>query len=103
MWTLTALRTLRVDIALIGTNGVLGHTGSLHLDLQRGGESRRLWSSARKKKSIVLCDGSKFRRKRSSSFADWQQIDCLITDQTAPEAEKLAVIRQKTIVLVAGT
>ena len=27
MWTLTALRTLRADIALIGTNGVLGHTG----------------------------------------------------------------------------
>ena len=85
MWTLTALRTLRADIALIGTNGVLGHTGP-----------------CTSKKSIVLCDGSKFREEAVIQFADWQQIDCLITDQTAPEAE-LAVIRQKTTVLVAGT
>lgn len=54
------------------------------------------------KKSIVLCDGSKFREEAVIQFADWQQIDCLITDQTAPEAE-LAAIRQKTTVLVAGT
>lgn len=100
MWTLTALRTLRADIALIGTNGVLGHTGPLHLDLQRGGDQDGYGPV--REKSIVLCDGSKFREEAVIQFADWQQIDCLITDQTAPEAE-LAAIRQKTTVLVAGT
>ena len=55
-----------------------------------------------REKSIVLCDGSKFREEAVIQFADWQQIDCLITDQTAPEAE-LAAICQKTTVLVAGT
>lgn len=100
MWTLTALRTLRADIALIGTNGVLGHTGPCTSIYSEAEIKTAMVQCA--KKSIVLCDGSKFREEAVIQFADWQQIDCLITDQTAPEAE-LAVIRQKTTVLVAGT
>lgn len=100
MWTLTALRTLRADIALIGTNGVLGHTGPCTSIYSEAEIKTAMVQCA--KKSIVLCNGSKFREEAVIQFADWQQIDCLITDQTAPEAE-LAVIRQKTTVLVAGT
>ena len=100
MWTLTALRTLRADIALIGTNGVLGHTGPCTSIYSEAEIKTSMVQCA--KKSIVLCDGSKFREEAVIQFADWQQIDCLITDQTAPEAE-LAAIRQKTTVLVAGT
>lgn len=100
MWTLTALRTLRADIALIGTNGVLGHTGPCTSIYSEAEIKTAMVQCA--KKSIVLCDGSKFREEAVIQFADWQQIDCLITDQTAPEAE-LAAIRQKTTVLVAGT
>lgn len=100
MWTLTALRTLRADIALIGTNGVLGHTGPCTSIYSEAEIKTAMVQCA--KKSIVLCDGSKFREEAVIQFADWQQIDYLITDQTAPEAE-LAAIRQKTTVLVAGT
>ena len=100
MWTVTALRTLRADIALIGTNGVLGHTGPCTSIYSEAEIKTAMVQCA--KKSIVLCDGSKFREEAVIQFADWQQIDCLITDQTAPEAE-LAAIRQKTTVLVAGT
>ena len=100
MWTLTALRTLRADIALIGTNGVLGHTGPCTSIYSEAEIKTSMVQCA--KKSIVLCDGSKFREEAVIQFADWQQIDCLITDQTAPEAE-LAAIRHKTTVLVAGT
>jgi len=100
MWTLTALRTLRADIALIGTNGVLGHTGPCTSIYSEAEIKTAMVQCA--KKSIVLRDGSKFREEAVIQFADWQQIDCLITDQTAPEAE-LAAIRQKTTVLVAGT
>ena len=98
--TTAALRTLRADIALIGTNGVLGHTGPCTSIYSEAEIKTAMVQCA--KKSIVLCDGSKFREEAVIQFADWQQIDCLITDQTAPEAE-LAVIRQKTTVLVAGT
>ena len=100
MWTLTALRTLRADIALIGTNGVLGHTGPCTSIYSEAEIKTAMVQCA--KKSIVLCNGNKFREEAVIQFADWQQIDCLITDQTAPEAE-LAAIRQKTTVLVAGT
>lgn len=66
MWTLTALRTLRADIALIGTNGVLGHTGPAPRSTARR-RSRRLWSSARKKASCSATAANS-GRKRSSSL-----------------------------------
>ena len=86
--------------ARIGTNGVLGHTGPCTSIYSEAEIKTAMVQCA--KKSIVLCDGSKFREEAVIQFADWQQIDCLITDQTAPEAE-LAAIRHKTTVLVAGT
>ena len=79
---------------------MLGHTGPCTSIYSEADIKTAMVQCA--KKSIVLCDGSKFREEAVIQFADWQQIDCLITDQTAPEAE-LAAIRQKTTVLVAGT
>jgi DeoR/GlpR family transcriptional regulator of sugar metabolism len=47
-----------------------------------------------------LADSSKFKTNAIVQYADWGEIDYLITDDTAPE-DMVKEIRKKTQVLIA--
>ena len=98
MWTLAALQTLRADLAVLGTNGILHHTGPCTSVYSEAEVKKTMLQRA--SRCAVLCDSSKFAEESIIQLADWSQISCLVTDGAAP-LETLQEIRRSTRVLVA--
>lgn len=98
MWTLSTLQTLRADLAVIGSNGLLHHTGPC-TSIYSEAEVKKVMLQ-RANRSVVLCDSSKFSEECMIQIADWSQISCFVTDAAAPQ-RALDEIRRTTRVLVA--
>lgn len=83
------LRHLRVDWAILGADA-LDTEGLYTPDLSVARLSRSMISGARK--VMVVADSSKFKRSSFVRFADWSQVDVLVTDEAIP-AEALEWVR----------
>ena len=92
------LNMVKADIAFLGTSGFQSF----------GGPSAKAFSQAQTKVDmirnsrmhVVLADSSKFQTNAFVQFAQWSQIDYLITDGGAPEEALSAIEKQRCKILI---
>jgi DeoR family fructose operon transcriptional repressor len=77
--TVAAIRSLRPDIAFIGTNGVSATFGLSTPDPEEAAVKEAIVEGARR--VVAVADGSKFDRELLVRFARLSQVDVLVTDQ----------------------
>lgn len=75
---LRVLSSLRVDVALVGTNGISTRHGLSTPDSDEAAVKRAIVAAARQ--VVVLADSSKVGREDFVSFAPLAQVDTIITD-----------------------
>ncbi|MCC2825411.1 DeoR/GlpR family DNA-binding transcription regulator [Faecalicatena orotica] len=99
LWANNELSSLRIDIAFLGTSGFQSHTGPC----------TKIFSDAPFKKDvvknsnkiIVLADHTKFSSNASMQFAEWTDVDLLISDNNV--TPELASILQDEVELILAT
>lgn len=84
--TVEALRSTRVDVAFIGTNGIDADHGLSTADSEEAAVKRALIGAAHT--SVVLTDSSKFGPHQVFSFADLADVDVVITDDGVPASAR---------------
>lgn len=82
--TLTALDSLRPDLAFVGVNGLSAEFGLSTPDPAEAAVKAAIVRSARR--VVVVADGTKFEVESFVRFADLRDIDILVTD-AAPQGE----------------
>lgn len=98
MWTLAALKTVRADIAFIGTDGFAMREGPCSASYAEADVKKMIVQSSAK--AVVVCDSSKFCREALVQYCDWADIDLVITDSDVPPRE-LERLRERTKVMLA--
>lgn len=99
LWANNELSSLRIDIAFLGTSGFQSHTGPC----------TKIFSDAQFKKDvvknsnkiIVLADHTKFSSNAIMQFAEWTDVDLLISDNNV--TPELASILQDEVELILAT
>lgn len=86
------LPRIHADLALIGVSGIDAEQGVTNVNVAEA-EMKALFVKAARRR-VVLADGSKIGKIALAKFADLSEIDLLITDAGADEAE-LAALREK--------
>lgn len=97
-WAVDAVRSIRVDIAFLGTdgfNGLAGPSTASYEEVQF--KSAVVQSST---STVVLGDHSKFGYRGLFQFCSWPDIYALVTDSGIPQQE-VTSIGQQTRVIVA--
>ncbi len=84
-WALDELNTIQVDVAFLGTDGFAGREGPCSASFEEVGIKKAIIGKSRRK--YLLADYSKFERSDMFSYANWKDIDCMITDDKAPQTE----------------
>ncbi len=92
-WAKYALSTLNMDVAFLGTSGFQSHSGPCVKSFADADVKKTVLSNCNLK--IVLADSSKFSSNAIIQYADWSDVDMLITDKNAPE-DAVAEIKKKT-------
>ena len=77
-WTEKYLRSIQVDICLLGTSGILGGEGPTAHSYQELSTKQSMITQS--DLVFVLADSSKFQEKGMHTFASWDEIDGIITD-----------------------
>ncbi|MFG3053044.1 DeoR/GlpR family DNA-binding transcription regulator [Kitasatospora sp. NPDC048239] len=80
------IRTLHVDLLILGVHGVSEHAGLTTPNLAEAQTNRALIASSRR--TVVVADHTKWGVVGLSSFAALAEVDCLITDDTLPAAAR---------------
>ena len=93
------LSTLRVDVALLGANGVSAAHGLSTPDPDEATVKRAMVRSARQ--VVALVDSSKIGQEHLVSFASLDDVDLLVTDVELPPALTEHLATTETEVLVA--
>lgn len=97
-WATNAVNTIKFDVAFLGTSGFHSHVGPSVKTFDDAQVKQEVMKNARKK--VVLADSSKFLENALVQYAQWQEIDVLITDADAPN-DAVESIGQSTEILFA--
>ena len=87
--TVEALRRLRADVVLVGTNGLTLEHGLSTPDPEEAATKRALVGAGRQ--VVVACDASKVGQDALVSFAPADAVDVLVTDSGLPTTERAAL------------
>jgi len=98
LWTVNCLESVRIDVAFLGTSGVLNHNGPTSELFEDSVNKMSLLKSCQK--TVLLMDSSKFLSSSTVSYATWSQIDYIITDDSVPIKDRDAVNVRKNIIIV---
>lgn len=82
-WALNILAGLTVDVAVIGTNGFSETGGLTTPDLAEAGVKQAMVAAGRR--VVVLADSSKYGNDQLARFAQWKDVDVLVTDDSLQE------------------
>lgn len=80
--SLAALADLRVDVAVLGTNGLTAEHGLSTPDPDEAAVKRAMVAAARR--VVLLVDATKVGQEHLVSFADTDDLDVLVTDEPLP-------------------
>ena len=83
--TIEAIRQFRADLAFVGTNGISVRHGLSTPDPEEAATKRALIESAQR--VVALTDATKVGQERTVRFADLEDIDVLVTDDSIDEAD----------------
>lgn len=97
-WTSNTISALKIDIAFLGTSGFHSHAGPCAKSFSDAKTKMDIIRNSASK--IVLADGSKFVTRAIVPYCDWDDIDILITDETAPK-EQLAELEKHVKIIIA--
>lgn len=93
------LETVKFELAVFGTNGYEGHQGPTTCDFLDVQAKKIVLKNS--KQSVVLADAHKAEVTSLTQYANWQEIDHLITDASLPDDVRENLDRV-TDVLIAG-
>ena len=93
------LRTLRVDVAFIGTNGISLRHGLSTPDPDEAAVKRAMVGCANF--VVVVADSSKIGREEFVCFAPIEHVDVLVTDSEITPADRARFVDQGLDVVVA--
>lgn len=79
LWTNSAVKSIRPNVAYIGSSGVLDHSGPSAETFLEAEVKKNILQSCNT--SVVLMDSTKFNNTAIVEFAQWKDIDYLITDK----------------------
>jgi DeoR family fructose operon transcriptional repressor len=97
--TVAALSHLRVDVSILGTNGITADHGLTTPDADEAAVKRALVESGRQ--VVALADASKFGIETAVRFASAAEIDVVVTDDEVSTADRRALDRAGIEVVVA--
>jgi len=97
-WALQELGSLHIDVAFLGTSGFQSYDGPGSKIFSDVEFKRQVICSSNR--SIVLADSAKFSTNAIIQYADWSDIDLLITDSGA-DAAAVQKLRRKVEVITA--
>jgi DeoR family fructose operon transcriptional repressor len=83
--TVEAIGQLRADLAFVGTNGISVRHGLSTPDPEEAATKRALVAAA--ERVVVLTDATKVGQERTVRFADLDDIDVLVTDESIDTAD----------------
>lgn len=98
MWASYSLNTMKIDVAFLGTSGFQSHNGPCSKTFSDIQFKTEVLKNSRR--TIVLADSSKFTTNAISMYAEWSDIDMLITSEGAPNELMEAVKAQTDVVVV---
>lgn len=77
-WTEQFLKTIHVDVCLLGTSGIYQSNGPTSHSYQEIGTKQFMIEQS--DLSYVLCDSSKFKEQGLHTYSSWHEVDGIITD-----------------------
>jgi DeoR family fructose operon transcriptional repressor len=83
--TVEAIGRLRADLVFVGTNGISPSHGLSTPDPEEAAVKRALIRSAQR--VVALTDATKVGQERTVRFADLEDVDVLVTDESIDEAD----------------
>jgi DeoR family fructose operon transcriptional repressor len=83
--TVEAIRHFRADLAFIGTNGISVRHGLSTPDAEEAATKRAIIESAQR--VVVVSDATKVGQERTVRFADLEDLDVLVTDDSIEAAD----------------
>ena len=86
--TVEAIGQLRADLAFLGTNGISVRHGLSTPDPEEAATKRALVAGA--ERVVVLADSTKVGQERTVRFADLDDVDVLVTDESIDTADAKA-------------
>ena len=89
-----AIDKINIDLAFMGTTGVDVKYGFSNASLNECELKKKVISSAKKK--VVMVDSSKFYKTYPYTFANFEDIDCIICDKQ-PNEEFSAIFQEKGV------
>lgn len=98
-WALTALASLTVDVAVLGTNGFSAERGLTTPDLAEAGVKEAMVAAGRT--VVALADSSKYGNDQLARFAQWRDVDVVVSDAGLGESAREALHAAGTEVVVA--
>ncbi len=89
-WAMDALRSVRVDIAFLGTDGFQGLSGPSSASYEEAQFKTGVVRASNR--TVILGDHTKFTQPGLFQFCTWADVDTLVTDRgtAAADAEALA-------------
>jgi len=97
--TVEALRTVRTDVAFLGTNGLSLTHGFSTPDPSEAAAKRAMVAAAHK--VVVLVDSSKVGRENTVRFAELSDVDVVVTDDGIADRDRDALRERDVEVVVA--
>lgn len=96
MWAVQQLSSLHIQKAFLGSSGWAESSGPCIESFEEAQIKQAMLAAAGQK--ILLCDSTKAQKHALIQFADWQDIDLVITDQHL-EPVQLAALSEKVQVI----
>lgn len=88
-WAIETLGRLRVDVAVLGTNGLSVERGLTTADISEAGVKAAMVAAGRR--VVVLADSSKYRSDQFVRFAHLREVDVVVSDSQLDHAACQAI------------
>lgn len=79
LWSINAFKSVKADVAFLGTSGFMSFDGPCAESFVEA--EVKCAMIANSKKTVVLADSTKFLSDALVKYADWEDIDYLVTDR----------------------
>lgn len=97
-WTCEQIRSIRADVAFLGTDGFNGFSGPTTTVYAEAQIKKAFIEAA--EQAVLLADSSKFMRSSRFQYTEWDRIHCVITD-AVPDEKLLEAMAGKAEIIVA--
>ncbi len=98
LWATNELSSIRIDITFLGTSGFQTHTGPCTKILSDAQFKKEVVKNSNK--IIVLADHTKFSSNAIMQYADWTEVDLLISDSNVTPEQRSLLQDEVDLILV---